>query len=212
MTISTHFWPRIFPSGSTTAYFFGLLHSTWRHSWIFTQGKYWFLFSSEPYFITIPHILLSSIGQSQGHLRDWFEPDKWSSTHFECDVKLVRIVDGNNSLVSCLILKVEVQLDREDKNGNLPVQDWGRGQPWSGTHLGFFLHQPDQKSKFSVQLMASIPLCKAWWPPLPPHPHPHMSQLSSPLLPGRLLLLLIMQKKRNVSQPQSTLPKPSMTF
>ena len=47
MTMSTHFWPRIFPSGSTTAYFFGLLHSTWGHSWIFTQGKYWFLFSSK---------------------------------------------------------------------------------------------------------------------------------------------------------------------
>ena len=30
ITMSTHFCPRILPSGSTTAYFLGLLHSTWK--------------------------------------------------------------------------------------------------------------------------------------------------------------------------------------
>jgi len=43
--------------------------------------------------------------------------------YLESDVELVRIVDGDHPLVSSLILKVEVQLDREDKNGDLPVQD-----------------------------------------------------------------------------------------
>ena len=45
------------------------------------------------------------------------------STHLESDIKLIRIVDGDDPLMSGLILKVEVQLDGEDKNGNLPIQD-----------------------------------------------------------------------------------------
>ena len=34
ITMSTHFCPRIFPSGSTTAYFLGLLQRTLRKSWV----------------------------------------------------------------------------------------------------------------------------------------------------------------------------------
>ena len=49
--------------------------------------------------------------------------DQVKLSHLESDVELVRIVDGDHPLVSSLILKVEVQLDREDKNGDLSVQD-----------------------------------------------------------------------------------------
>ena len=44
-------------------------------------------------------------------------------THLESNVELVRIVDGDNPLVGGLVLEVEVQLDREDKHGDLAVQD-----------------------------------------------------------------------------------------
>ena len=67
----------------------------------------------------------NSAYSQKGHLKDWFKSDlcQLTSTHLESDIKLIRIVDGDDPLVSGLILKVEVQLDGEDKNGNLPVQD-----------------------------------------------------------------------------------------
>ena len=70
MTMSTHFWPNIFPSGSTTAYFLGLLHSTWQ--WL---------------------VSINSLT---------------TGFYLEGNVELVRIVDSDESLVSCLVLVVEI--------------------------------------------------------------------------------------------------------
>ena len=95
ITISTHFCPSIFPSGSTTAYFFGLLQSTWNYH---LRGV-----------AVLPVIYL------EGH------------------VELVRIVNGDDSLVSCLIFIVEIQLDWKDEHGNLPVQDSGGCSGGRGT-------------------------------------------------------------------------------
>ena len=47
----------------------------------------------------------------------------FTNTYLESNVELIRIVDGDNPLVGGLVLEVEVQLDREDKHGDLAVQD-----------------------------------------------------------------------------------------
>ncbi len=43
--------------------------------------------------------------------------------YLKCNIKLIRIINGDYTLVSCLILQVEINLDREHKHWNLSVQD-----------------------------------------------------------------------------------------
>ena len=45
--------------------------------------------------------------------------------YLECNVKLVRDVDGNDPLVRRLVVVVKVELHREHKDRDLPVQDVG---------------------------------------------------------------------------------------
>ena len=137
--------------------------------------------------------------------------DQVKLSHLESDVELVRIVDGDHPLVSSLILKVEVQLDREDKNGDLPVQDRGRGQPRSGTHCGCFLHPPDQK--FSAHVLNST-LQGLVTPSPPSRPTTHFPAFLS--FTSRLLLAVSTAAAAAYAQkerfPTSTSLKPRSSF
>ena len=43
--------------------------------------------------------------------------------YLKCNIKLIRIINGDYALVGCLILQVEIYLDWEHKHWNLAVQD-----------------------------------------------------------------------------------------
>jgi len=43
--------------------------------------------------------------------------------HLKCDIKLVRVVDGDDSLVCGLVLVVKVQLYWEDEHGDFPIKN-----------------------------------------------------------------------------------------
>ena len=61
----------------------------------------------------------------------------FKSLYLEGNVELVGIVDSDDSLVSGLVFIVEVKLDREHEDRNLPVQDTGGrgvGDGARGTH------------------------------------------------------------------------------